>query len=346
VANFSPPTRETVPPWWSAAAWRDYLAGNRPARAEWFTSDDLFAGEWTTGIGVDAETQTQDGERLYSAEYLRLRPDVRCGFAATLRMKQNGNPADLRECIGELFQTTRSIIVGGQQRTCQVEPLPASTLPLPTWPHRLADFKLLSNGKLAVKWTLLTPAIWPAIAANAERGITAHPGGWLPNWICPDTGKVLLKAGDTERAKGESRDAWRKRVRGLGSIAARLVAAVVPKAVPVTGWTERLHLLQDEGKRWTTTDDEKAHGPRATHLAVPAGSVYYFEAGSPEADSPEADSAEAAAQLAATLNWHGDGSDYSTIKNRRSTLMGEKGYGLGVCGTWQFFADVQRRPTE
>jgi hypothetical protein len=60
---------------------------------------------------------------------------------------------------------------------------------------------------------------------------------------------------------------------------------------------------------------------------VPAGAVYYFEA----------DSAEAAAQLAAALNWHGSDANPTTMKNRRSTLMGEKGFGLGVCGTWKFF---------
>jgi hypothetical protein len=54
--------------------------------------------------------------------------------------------------------------------------------------------------------------------------------------------------------------------------------------------------------------------------------VYYFEAES-----------EAAAQaLAAALNWHGRDTSPTTIKNRRSTLMGEKGFGLGVCGPWQF----------
>ncbi|MHB9005365.1 MAG: type III-B CRISPR module-associated Cmr3 family protein [Limisphaerales bacterium] len=89
VASRAKPTKESVSRWWSAAAWQDYLAGKQPARAEQFTSDDLFAGEWTTGIGIDPKTQTQDGQRLYSAEYLRLRPNVRCGFSASLRMKQN-----------------------------------------------------------------------------------------------------------------------------------------------------------------------------------------------------------------------------------------------------------------
>jgi hypothetical protein len=71
---------------------------------------------------------------------------------------------------------------------------------------------------------------------------------------------------------------------------------------------------------------QRQHGPRPTLLAVPAGAVYYFEADSP-AD---------AARLAAALNWHGSTPGH-VIVNRRSTLLGEKGYGLGVCGTWQFY---------
>jgi len=45
-------------------------------------------------------------------------------------------------------------------------------------------------------------------------------------------------------------------------------------------------------------------------------------------------------QQGIALNWHGDPNapDFGkTIKNRRSTLLGEKGHGLGVCGTWDFY---------
>ena len=46
-----------------------------------------------------------------------------------------------------------------------------------------------------------------------------------------------------------------------------------------------------------------------------------------------------AGKLAAALNWHGSTAG-TEIKNRRSTLLGEKGYGLGVCGTWEFYETV------
>jgi CRISPR-associated protein Cmr3 len=110
-------------------------------------------------------------------------------------------------------------------------------------------------------------------------------------------------------------------------IAAKLVAACVPKPIPVVGWTERLHLLKDEIERGHWQEGGNAHGPRPTHLAVPAGAVYYFET----------ESSDDAEKLAAALNWHGSEKKPVRIKNRRSTLMGEKGFGLGVCGAWNFY---------
>jgi CRISPR-associated protein Cmr3 len=103
-----------------------------------------------------------------------------------------------------------------------------------------------------------------------------------------------------------------------------LVAAIVPKPIPVTGWALN---LQAGGSNASV---------KSTHLAVPAGAVYYFEA---EANRELRTTAEQeAAKLAAALNWH-DATNGTEIKNRRSTLLGEQGYGLGVCGTWRFFEE-------
>jgi hypothetical protein len=99
-------------------------------------------------------------------------------------------------------------------------------------------------------------------------------------------------------------------------IAARLVAALVPKPQIITGWSMAVGDVEE-----STTPG----GAKSTHLACPAGAVYYFECDSPEA----------AHALADALNWHG-ATPGAAIKNRRSTLMGEKGFGLGVCGTWSF----------
>lgn len=313
------PSKEAVASWWSRAAWRSYLEGRRPDRAELFHQNELYAEEWTTGIGMDPETQTQDGVRIYSAQYLRLKDDVRCGFAATLPMQSNGNGDETTDRIGHLFDASGSIIVGGQQRACQVHPFdsPDHSPPLPVSPPVQGT---------RVKWVLLTPAIWPRIEKNGD-----HPGGWLPNWIDHKDGKVLLR-----HRRGRIRRVWcQERQRTIRQadvdepVNAKLVAACVPKPIPIVGWTERLHLLKDEleKKHWDSGESQGAHGPRATHLAVPAGSVYYFEC-------PDKSTAD---KLAAALNWHGEGVDNpgSKIQNRRSTLLGEQGFGLGVCGTWE-----------
>jgi hypothetical protein len=44
-------------------------------------------------------------------------------------------------------------------------------------------------------------------------------------------------------------------------------------------------------------------------------------------------------KLAAALNWRRSEANPITIKNQRSTLLGEKGFGLSVCGSWSFYPE-------
>ena len=320
LASVSQPSKEAPAAWWSKAAVESYLAAQPPPRGALHSRDRLFQAEWSTGIGRNADTRTQDGERIYSAEYLRLRPGVRIGLHADLTLRRDGS-----EGMGKLFNGAGCVVVGGQQRVCQVEAAHhlslAAVLPLG-----------LQDGQITgprVKWVLLSPAVWPEIKNVSETGvpqctaqgesIVRHSGGWLPNWICPSTGRVLLKQGDTTRADDRSRGDWRARVRALPAFseATRLVAARVPKPQVITGWSDELHLDDPDESR-------RSAGPKPTHLAVPAGAVYYFEC---------ANTGEAVA-LASALNWHGN-TPGAGIKNRRSTLFGEKGFGLGVCGHWE-----------
>ena len=312
AASREQPSKQTPPEWWSRTAWDAYLSDtplpsdkNETSKENEHlrSSADLGLGEWHTGIGMNPDTQTQDGKRIYSAEYLRLRPAISFGFAATL-------PNNGTENLSELWNDgAHHLPIGGDQRIASIEPHNGA--------KPLGDFLPKSplvdkfEGKL-VKWTLLTPAIYPRIKGNAQ--IRAHSGGWLPNWICQDTGKVLLRSGDTTRHPGEHREAWRNRVRAFAPFAAQLVAACIPKPIIITGYSRRAH-----------RDGETA-GARETLLAVPAGAVYYFQA----------ENETAARELVAALSWHGKG-DGSHVVNRRSTLHGEKGYGLGVCGKWSVY---------
>ena len=83
---------------------------------------DFCSAEATIGIGIDADTGTQDGERFYSAHYLRLHPEWRLGVFAETKEKteQPGRRIDL---ITKLIQDNGRILVGGQQRRGATHPV-------------------------------------------------------------------------------------------------------------------------------------------------------------------------------------------------------------------------------
>ena len=352
LGNPCEPSKAETLPWWTKAGIEAALRNEGPGPREMWAAEELYAAEWTTGIGIDPERQTQDGKRIYSAEYLRLREDTRLrqqtalGFAASLPLDRPDG--DCREGMDKLFPAHDIILCGGQQRACRVQPTKGEVHLDTLFPVSQFDtLKPRTDGKWRLKWLLLSPAVYPFISK-------ASPGGWLPNWISATDGvdhgrpfkpgAVLLKSEIPAKQKGESRNAWRKRLaRDVKPIQARLVAARVPKPVVITGWTERLHEIAAETLESAAAPATQP-GPRSTLLAVPAGAVYYFEA-DPDKDGGPGN----AIALANALSWHGDWQavDFGrTIRNRRSTLLGEKGYGLGVCGTWEFFEDVCGRPTK
>lgn len=327
VANTLPPNKSQQPePWLSREAFAAYLGQTALSGGNGhFVHDGMLADrEHQIGIKIDPATQCAgQGEavgQIYSAHYLRLRENWRLGVLAAAHDKEAKS-----DLLPMVIQADRHILIGGQQRVCTAELRPevsgpGGPLPLPQGQREGFTTR---EGRTLVKWVLLTPAVWPAIHENATLGINAHPGGWLPNWIEPGSGAVLLKAGAGKRQPDEPRQRWRDRVRRLDSIGAWLVAAIVPKPLVVTGWSLGDGRLGEDGRA----------GAKSIHLAVPAGAVYYFEARS----------GEAAIALADALNWHGR-TQATAIENRRSTLMGEKGFGLGVCGTWDFFENVAGRP--
>jgi len=328
IVSTQPPSKESGgEAWIGEAAYQAYLNGQETTNAQQYVRDtDIADQEAQLGIAIDPETQTTGhgaaAGKIYTAHYLRVRDRWRLGVLAEAMDKFNGDPGKKRDLIPELICEHGQIVVGGQQRICTAERVACGGqhLPLPPGLARAADFHKLPNGKFAVKWVLLSPAVWPEfpegdLLRGAKRN--PHPGGWLPNWVCPTTGTVLLRVVDeAERRRRRSLDYGGNGYDGNQNakpINARIVAALVPKPLVVTGWA-------------LPTGDDPADngGAKSTHLAVPAGAVYYFEAGiGSEAEA-----------LASALNWHGDTAG-TAIKNRRSTLLGEKGYGLGVCGTWK-----------
>lgn len=331
VGNTQVPSKDLgAKAWLSKEDFERYLQTGSGQENEALDDNRIFDQEHAIGIAIDPATGTTgQGDvagKIYSAHYLRLRDSWRLGVFAMaedkrFRHDQHGN--DLVKAL--LNGGERQIVIGGQQRTCTAEIVYSNGLQLPV--ARTTSFRK-SDNKVLVKWILLSPAIWPEIQDRDEAGkqivdrngqsIRYHPGGWMPNWIDADNGRLLLH----HRAGHRRRDYSGPKARRVSdrdeSIGASLVAALVPKPLVVTGWA-----LPDEGL------GEKG-GAQSTHLAVPAGAAYYFEA----------DSEREAEKLASALNWHGDEASLATIENRRSTLLGEKGFGLGICGTWDFYQDV------
>ncbi len=317
VSSALPPSKDTNGKnWLTGDAYQNYLNGKVVDKDYGFKDSDFSDTESQIGIAIDPETGTTgQGEaegQIYSAQYLRLREGWRMGlYAGGVQESKNKGNIDF---IAQLFGDENKIVVGGQQRVCKVERAEFQTI-VPAGLTRSEAFKG-PDGKHRVKWVLLTPAIFPETS-----GKVCHPGGWLPNWIQPDSGNVMLVQGGMGKAKAERLRRHGKTVDEGKPINARLVAAIIPKPVVITGWS----LGTDPISESNNHSDSK-QGAKATHLAVAAGAVYYFEADSPED----------ATNLAGALNWHGKATatDSKTIINRRSAIWGEKGYGIGVCGVW------------
>lgn len=145
----------------------------------------------------------------------------------------------------------------------------------------------------------------PVIAGTRVKWVLLSPAlfrdGWRPGWVDAE-GRVQLKQAMPERTDFRTRREWRKAIEATPAIRAKLVAARIGKPVVYSGW------------KLDRNRDNAGGDAKPTRLLVPAGSVYYFDCGS-EAD---------AHALAKTL--HGQ---------VKSDLLGEKGFGSGVCGVWK-----------
>ncbi len=292
LAPQEPPNKSNHPNWMSKTAIESYLRGKAANSSDTRSQDDFFTIEHSIGIGIDPDTGTTSGGQIYSRDQIRLREGCQLGAIV-----ESGNRHQREtDLMDRLLPEDGIIQIGGEGRSCTVtrsECQPADCLPV--GPEITGE---------TLKWVLLSPALFPALRESGKDR-TPHPGGWLPNWIDPETFEVRLFDGPGPN-----------KARRLGCdpgspIQAKLIAARIERPLPVSGWTNP----------GSSDSAEEKSGARSTLLAVPAGSVYYFKADDPTH----------ARNLAKALNWHG-ASTGDQIYNRRSTLFGEKGYGIGVCG--------------
>lgn len=275
VANSAPPSKDLVGAWLTAGelmhCLRDPAYVPKTVRAS-----DLYGAEPRPGVGIDPDTHANLEHVFYQAEYMRLCGGVCLGAwaRAEARRHRGANTVDLLERWGASTDSP-TVILGGQRGLAHVELADPAALPTPPVIQPPSQFP---EGR--VTWVLLTPALFTA--------------GWRPGWINhPDNPP---KSRDPQREDGAV-----LLTRGGQPIAARLVAARIPKPLVVSGWK-----LDKDG-------DHAGGGAKPTRLLVPAGAVYYFQC----------EDAPSASALCGAL--HG---------RVKSDLMGEKGFGFGVCGAW------------
>ncbi len=219
-----------------------------------------------TGASRRIESRYESGQ--YEAEYLRLCKDVRmlCEIETELSENLSG-------------RTVRFGGQGGLVRFREAEK------------NLREKLERLPHGERScfVRWTLLTPALFV--------------GGWYPNWLekietmtspktVTYTGKVMIPMDKVLRRPGESRAAYRARMKEECKPfdTATLIAGCIGKAVAFSGY------------------DSLGH-EKPTELAVPAGSSYVFEC----------KTTDEASKLVEALNL------------KPLSDLGEKGFGIGVC---------------
>ncbi|GAB4246435.1 MAG: hypothetical protein Kow00109_22540 [Acidobacteriota bacterium] len=276
-------------PWLHAVG--AYVAPSKEALPSWVPYD--FLERYLRGDG--APWPIPEEVRLWVSEHrfgIQISPETRtvverAFYAAEhLRLAEGvglwaalaaGEAPEL-DAVAAAWRRGTLLTLGGEGRLARVRSLTGLDLPA------------LQVRGTRIKWVLATPAVFA--------------GGWRPGWVAEEDGRVKLKDVPA-RQPGESRGDWRARVREAKEIGARLVAVCAGKPVAFSGWD----LLGKGGA------EAGAGAPRTTRLAVPAGSVYYFEA----------DDEEQARALAAAL--HG---------SCHSDELGEKGLGWGLCGTWDW----------
>ncbi len=280
VAAVVEPSKDEVTPWIPLPDFVRLIRCGPGGTVDLSKVEPLWDTEFRVGIELNPATRTVVESHFYTSEHLRLREGVRVWLAAELSPTAERRDAEVGR-LGEL--AGGSLTLGGESRRCRVVSSRAELV--------VESPPVAAHGPWGVRWVLATPAVFE--------------GGWRPGWVCAETGAVCLRA-ETSRGPEESRGAWRERLKSAPEIRARLVAVCSGKPVAFSGW-ELLGAKDGDG------GSAKQPGPKPTRLAVPAGSVYYFEA----------ETREDAEALVKVL--HG---------RTRSDRFGEKGMGLGFCGTW------------
>lgn len=300
------PTKQDLGQWISQEGLELYLEGKieeLKVGEHIKKNSNFFKTEARPGIAIDPETGTAEDTKFYCAEYLRLKTGV--NMCAFVDANSAGKANKHYDLWDEFCESasSQSLILGGQRGVVWSSPPKAKETLIPKAEKHFSQ----TDGdkkKFLLKWTLLSPALFNA--------------GWIPGFCTERKNEEIIKDGRVHLkaipARGDmARDEWRKKCTDAPKINAKLVAARIGKAITVSGW--KINATEKDG-------NDGAGAPKATRLLVPAGSVYYFEC----------DSADDAEKL------------YDALHGKvKSDLLGEQGYGLGVCSAWEFGKDFKQQ---
>ncbi|MBO6102862.1 MAG: hypothetical protein J6P03_06375 [Opitutales bacterium] len=297
-ANGIRPTKKNLGRFISKAGFEKYLDKEELNASNFKNNSDFFSTENYIGIAIDPLTQTAADEKFYSKSTMRLNENAR--FTGLARFSRS-------------LPENAYVKFGGEARCADFTSEEISSPFLP---------RCGKIGSTRIKFVLLTPAIYKT---------------WRPDWIDENNNVRIL---DGPGAKKLER-LGAKGVQAGKPIKARLVGAKIDRPIAISGYAaggDKIQNRQDgfimrkrDGIWQKEKDDKFYRGSKPLLFAVPAGSVYYLEAETPDD----------ASKLADALNWHGERANPASqsaggeIKNIRS-LLGEKGYGIGVCGNWDY----------
>jgi len=307
VAATTKPSKRTLGEWISTAEYEKYLKGETVG-LKTVKSSSLYSSEARPGIGINPETQNSSEAR----PGIGINPETQTTevgkfFSAEyLRLNKGVSMVSFADCKAKKHQSSEEKDILEQFFLDQKNPAiiiggqrsVARIDAVRTKNAGTINMEVNQEDSTHIKWALITPAYFMK--------------GWIPGWINmphndsksydpnKDDGCVMLKE---KIDRGQmSRKEWRKKIEDSAFIKANLVAAKLGKPTVVSGW------------KIDISSTEAGGVPKATKLFVPAGTVYYFEC----------ENIEEANKLKTILNGQ-----------TKSDLLGEKGFGLGICSNWK-----------
>ncbi len=170
VAITPPDKQGVLRGWWTIAQYLSYLRGEETGDFAPLPDDSLWQSEHRIGLEIDPARSAAAEGQLFAGTYLRMHPDVRFGFSATLKSPGEGEVRALEDLDW--------LLLGGDRRLARLWKRDEDGFAALRTPPETPD---AGNGPVLLKWALVTPAIF------------AH--GSTPGW-CVDTGSSGRPRGD------------------------------------------------------------------------------------------------------------------------------------------------------